>query len=224
VTSDSFAHFVVNGNTVCGAPVPVDDGVHRPRCPACSDWVNRYQPSRDMLDRLFDLSQARRHLQQPLQKPKPNRIQKRHSHVCACLCSLGTGQPCKTRVFEPGERFCLPHRDRFVRARIKKFWTEKTTVGSDIADTCIPHRPWRQWRALTEEDIWSSTTVVVRNALHGIDAVDMRPSGVSMRDDSDEWYKNATALYRVPAASNWAFGRHRTHVRKYREGCPHRNG
>lgn len=39
---------------------------------------------------------------------------------------------------------------------------------------------------------------------------------------SDAYYAQVTALYRQPAALNWPFGRHRTHVRRCNEGKPRR--
>lgn len=51
---------------------------------------------------------------------------------------------------------------------------------------------------------------------------DDRPYTLSMRDASDRYYEDATALYRVPASSNWPFGRIRPRVNRLNEGKPRR--
>jgi hypothetical protein len=72
-----------------------------------------------------------------------------------------------------------------------------------------PGARWRYWRPLTEEEIWRCQLT------EGVTRSTPAPIG-----RPDRFYEETTALVRVPAASNWPFGRHRTKVKAWRDGQP----
>jgi hypothetical protein len=143
---------------------------------------------------------------------------------CGCTCTQNGGH-CRA-LAEPGERFCLLHRDKYERARLRRALKDRQLDGLEhLYGWAKPRRlRWREWRSLTEADAWMCTTAISRgtSARHdNVRAIVQLPSRVVA---PDRWYEETTALVRVPAASNWPYGRIRPHVRRWLETAPGRNG
>lgn len=110
-----------------------------------------------------------------------------------------------------GSVFCYSHRDDRHAVRAKAARDGWRPIRHPADDGNIR---WREMRPSDPESAWSMSCW---------NAFEPLSFGISMTDD-DDFYKDATRLYRVPAVLNWPHGRIRPHVHRWNEGKPRHTG
>jgi hypothetical protein len=145
---------------------------------------------------------------------------KRQARIAASVARLPTDQRQRheARAAEEAARLEAISAARAERAKLKPPRGEELDGPWSGEER---ERPWRIERALK-----AAANVAAKAEYGEPDAWAQQEGADIMVPYSlapvDVWYEQETALYRVPAVSQWAFGRHRPHINRLNEGKPGR--